>query len=146
LSGYPKSCDDVKKDLEERRTLFSQDFELKSIGDNVILHRLVREIDPQTLKPPSSEFTNYGLSVLVESSNYPLDICGLVEKDARFIGAVALDPQELEAMGYEICLDPYPDPLGNPQHPNHAQVVCKKTQGNAKKIRNNCTWSVNPNC
>jgi hypothetical protein len=145
VGDYPRSCDDVIKDLNDRQQL-APDFVPKPIGTDAVLHRLVKpeEIDPQTQKPSKSSFTNHGLSVFVQSENYPLDIAKLVEESDKFVGSVQLDPEKLREMGYEICLDPYPDPSGNRQHPNHAQVVCKKTQGNTKKIRDDCKWSVLP--
>jgi hypothetical protein len=145
VGDYPRSCDDVKKDLNDRHQLFP-DVVLKPIGEDAVLHRLVKEneIDCETQKPSKSSFTNHGLSVFVQSENYPLDITKLVEESDIFVGSVQLDPAKLREMGYEICLDPHPDPSGNKQHPNHAQVVCKKTQGNTKKIRDDCKWSVLP--
>jgi hypothetical protein len=145
VGDYPRSCEDVKKDLSDRQKLLPN-LVPKQIGKDAVLHRLVKadEIDSQTQKPSKSSFSNHGLSVFIQSENYPLDITKLVEESDKFVGAVQIDPSELQEMGYEICPDPYPDPSGNKQHPNHAQVICNKTQGNTKKIRNNCKWSVPP--
>lgn len=146
MGGYPRSCEEVKQDLQNRHQPFLDNgWSPLPIGENAVLHRLVREqdIDPKTQKPSKSSFSDHGLSVLVESKNYPLDIRRYVE-ESDFIGAVELSVEELKDMGYEICLDPHPDPLGKPQHTNHAQVVCKKTQGNTKTMRDNCKWSVRP--
>jgi hypothetical protein len=147
VSGHPRSCEEVKQDLQERHQPFiNNGWNPIPIGEDAVLHRLVRanEIDPNTKKPSKSAFSNPGLSVLVESANYPLNLRACIEESGVFIGAVQLNVEELKEMGYEICPDPHPDPLGNPQHPNHAQVVCKKTQGNTKKMRDNCQWSVYP--
>jgi hypothetical protein len=148
VGDYPRSCDDVKKDLSDRHEPFAETI-LKPIGNDAVLHRLVisNDIDPQTQKPSKSAFSNHGLSVYIQSENYPLDIAELaelIEESDKFIGSVKLNPEELQDMGFEICPDPYPDPSGNKQHPNHAQVVCKKTPGKTKIIRDNCQWSVIP--
>lgn len=147
MGGYPRSCEEVKQDLQERHQPFiDEGWNPMPIGEDAVLHRLVREedVDLDTQKPSRSSFSNHGLSVLVESANYPLDLRKCVEESDVFVGAVQLSVEELKEMGYEICLDPHPDPLGGPQHPNHAQVVCKKTQGKAKKMRDNCKWSLCP--
>lgn len=129
MGGYPRSCEEVKQDLQNRHQPYLDNgwFPVP-IGEDAVLHRLVKEqdIDPKTQKPSKSSFSNHGLSVLVESRNYPLDIRRYVVESGVFIGVVELSVEELKEMGYEICLDPHPDPLGNPQHSNHAQVVCKK--------------------
>jgi hypothetical protein len=147
VSGYPRSCEEVKQDLQKRHQPFIDNgWNPVPISKDDVLHRLVRavDIDPSTQKPSKSVFSNHGLSVLVESATFPLDIRKCVEESDIFIGAVRLSVREIKEMGYEICLDPHPDPLGNLQHPNHAQIVCKKTQGNTKKMRDNCQWSVYP--
>jgi hypothetical protein len=146
--AYPKSCEEVKADLQQRHKPFIEHWSPKPIDDDAFLHRLVREqdIDKNTKKPSKSSFSNYGLSVYVESENYPLNIRKCVKENDIFVGAVKLRAKDVEAMGYEICLDPHPDPKGNPQHPNHAQIICKKTQGNMKKMTNLCEWSVYPDC
>lgn len=147
MGAYPTSCDEVLADLQRRHQRFIDEGWLPvSIGEDAILHRLVRqqELDLNTNKPSKSCFANYGLSVLVESVNYPLDIYKEVRRDERFIGAVALEAKFVLELGYQLYLDPHPDPVGNFQHPNHAQIVCKKTQGNTKKMRDYCIWSVDP--
>lgn len=147
MSGHPRSCDEVKQELQVRHKPFiDKGWRPLPIGENAILHRLVRgqDIDPNTNKPSKSTFSNYGLSVLVDSENYPLDIHKCIEESTVFVGAVQISAQELEGMGYEVYLDPHPDPLGRRQHPNHAQVVCNKTPGKTKKIRDICTWSFHP--
>lgn len=147
MNKYPRSCEEVLKDLEERKQRYAEDGCLPArISEKAILHRLIRsdDIDLDTQKPSKSTFTSHGLSVLVESEDCPLDIREEVENSSIFVGAVFLSVEDLLAMGYEIHPDPHPDPCGKPQHPNHAQVVCKKTQGNAKKMRDGCAWSVRP--
>lgn len=149
MGGYPTSCEEVLADLQARHQPFIENgWSPIPIGENVKLHRLVREqdIDINVGKPSKSSFSNYGLSVLVESSTYSLDIEKELQNDDRFVGAVSLDAEYVQALGYEIHLDPHPDPLGHPQHPNHAQIVCKKTQGNTKKMRDQCIWSFCPSC
>jgi hypothetical protein len=144
VSEHPK-CRDVLDDIEKRRQKDSNgSYELAPLGDNVRLHRLVRRdaIDQNVGKPSKSTFSDPGLSVLVESSTYPLDIAEAVEESSVFVGAVWLDASLVESLGFTIHLDPYPDPLGRQQHPNHAQVVCHKSQGITKKLRDHCEWSV----
>ena len=147
MSVYPRSCEEVKQDLQKRHQASeNSDWNPLPIDEDASLHRLVRadDIDLNTQKPSKSTFSNYGLSVLVEFADCPLDIQKYVESSNIFVGAVRLSAKDILAMGYDIYLDPYPDPLGKPQHPNHAQIVCKETQGNTKKMRDSCQWSVYP--
>jgi hypothetical protein len=148
MERYPRSCDEVMDKLEERHKPFKDNgwVPLEIEGD-AILYRLVREadIDLNTKKPTPSSFDNFGLSVLVTSSNFPeFDVKQCVAERDIFVGAVALKASFMLELGYQICHDPHPDRHGSPQHPNHAQVVCKKTQGNKKKIRDMCEWVVCP--
>jgi hypothetical protein len=147
MANFPRSCEDVKRDIEQRHALYQDNGWVPiPITKSAILHRLIRQedIDPNTNKPKSSVFTNFGLSVLVEGENFPfLNIEEEVQNSPIFIAAIALEVEFLENFGFELYHDPHPDPLGRPQHTNHAQVICKKTQGAAKKMRD-CRWSVPP--
>ena len=150
MGGYPRSCEEVKQDLQERHQPFVENGWIPlDIDNDALLHRLIRQddIDFNTGKPKSSVFTNHGISVYVESPNYPpFDIRHQVASNEKFVGAVVLKASFVKELEFEICHDPHPDPLGNPQHPNHAQIVCKKTQSKAKAMRDNCKWSVHPDC
>lgn len=132
MSGYPRSCEEVKQDLRERHQPFiDAGWQPQPIGEDAVVYRLIREqdLDFETRKPSKSSFSNHGLSVLIESANYHLDLDRCLRESEVFVGAVQLDIQDLQDMGYEICLDPHPDLRGRSQHPNHAQVVCKKNAG-----------------
>jgi hypothetical protein len=145
VCGHPK-CEEVKQNLKKRHQPFIDNgWVPEPLGSDATLHRLVKQdkIDSNTNKPSKSAFADYGLSVVAQSANYPIDMEKYV-KDSGFIGAVKLDVTTLEEMGYEIMIDLHPDQEGNPQHPNHVQVVCNKTQGNTKKMRDICEWSVHP--
>lgn len=150
MAGYPRSCEEVKQDLQERHQPFVENgWTPLNLDNDVLLHRLIRQddIDSNTSRPKSSAFTNHGLSVYVESPNYPpFDIRQQVASNEIFVGAVVLKASLVKELEFEICHDPHPDPQGNPQHPNHAQIVCKKTQSKAKAMRDKCEWSVRPDC
>ena len=146
--GRPRNCEEVMQDLQERHQPFLKNgWQPLEISDEAVLHRLVRpdDIDSNTGKPKSSSFDNFGLSILVESSDFlPLNISEEVDKSEIFVAAVALSAEYFRSQGYEVYHDPHPDPLGNSQHPNHAQVVCKKTQSKTKGMKETCLWSVLP--
>jgi hypothetical protein len=145
--AYPRSCDDVLQHLQQRHQPYvDSGWQPLEISDDAILHRLLKQndIDPNTDRPKSCVFTNHGLSVIVEAGNFPaVDINRVVTADERFCAAVILKAVDVRRMEFEIHHDPHPDPLGNPQHPNHAQIVCTKTQGEAKVMKKS-DWSVPP--
>ncbi len=148
MGGYPRSCEEVIEDLQERQKSSEEDHRQHlNIEEDAILHRLVRldDVDSNTQKPKSCAFTSPGLSVLIESPLFPsLDVEKEIAESELFVGSVFLKASFVRAQGFEIYCDPYPDPLGKPQHPNHAQVVCKKTQSKAKAMKEACEWSVRP--
>lgn len=150
MGEYPRSCEEVKQDLQKRHQPFVENgWTPLNLDNDVSLHRLIRQedIDFNTSRPKSSTFTNYGLSVYVESPNYPpFDIRQQVASNEIFVGAVVLKASLVKELEFEICHDPHPYPQGNPQHPNHAQIVCKKTQSKVKAMRDKCEWSVRPDC
>jgi len=150
MGGYPRSCEEVKQDLQERHQPFVEHgWTPLNIDNDAMLHRLIRQddIDFNTGIPKSSVFTNHGLSVYVESPNYPpFDIRQEVANNKKFVGAVVLKASFVNELEFEIWHDPHSDPQGNPQHPNHAQIVCKKTPSKAKAMRDKCEWSVSPDC
>lgn len=147
MGEYPTSCEEVLADLQKRHQSFIQEgWEPVPVGEDAVVHRFVRQqdVDLNTGKPFKSCFSNYGLSVLVESPDYPLDIGKEVQESNLFVGAVSLNAKFVKELGYEIYIDPHPDPHRNEQHSNHAQIVCKKTQGKTKRMREECIWSVHP--
>jgi hypothetical protein len=113
MERYPRSCEEVMDKLEERHKSFKDSgwVPLEIDGD-AVLYRLVTEadIDLNTKKPTPSSFDNFGLSVLVTSSNFPeFDIKQYVTESDIFVGVVAIKANFMIELGYQICHDPHLD-------------------------------------
>ena len=149
MGRYPTSCDEVYKDIDERHKKFINDgWKPLPVNNDAILYRLVLndKYDFNTKKPSKSSFSDYGLSVYIECERYPFNINSFFETvdQDKFIGVVKFIAKEIIDMGFEICADPHPDPFGNQQHENHAQIICKKTTGKTRKISEMCEWVIYP--
>lgn len=148
MGRYPKSCDEVLAEIEARHKQFVDNaWQPLVVDKQAILYRLVMQdkIDPNTNKPTTSDFDNYGLSVYVDSPNFPeIDIKEILANNSKFVGVVSIPASLMIELGFEIIHDPHPSRTGEAQHPNHAQVVCKKTESKKKKIREKCNWFICP--
>jgi len=146
---YPKSCDEVLAEIEARHKIFVDGgWQPFVVDDQAILYRLVMQnkIDTNTNKPTPSDFDNYGLSVYVQSPNFPeINIKEILANNSKFVGIVSIPASLMIDFGFEIIHDPHPSRRGEAQHSNHAQVVCKKTGGKKQQIRDKCEWIICPN-
>lgn len=149
LEGYPTSCQEVKDDINHRHKPFiNKNWVPAEIENEAVLYRLILKdrVDPNTQKPSKSSFSDYGLSVYVKSKNYPdFDIHELFKNHPAFykcVGVVKLTAKQVRDMKFEIYSDPHPDPFQNEQHPNHVQVVCKKTTGLSRQMANLSEWVI----
>ena len=148
VGRYPKSCDEVLAEIEARHKIFVDNgWQPLIVDDQAILYRLVMQdkIDTNTNKPTPSDFDNYGLSVYVDSLNFPeINITEILANNSKFVGVVSIPASFMIELGFEIIHDPHPSRTGDSQHSNHAQVVCKKTTGKTNQIRNKCNWVMCP--
>ncbi len=148
MGRYPKSCDEVLAEIEARHKIFVDNgWQPLVIDSQAILYRLVMQnkIDTNTNKPTPSDFDNYGLSVYVDSPNFPeIDIAEVLANNSKFVGVVSISASLMIELGFEIIHDPHPSRTGESQHSNHAQVVCKKTESKKKQIRDKCNWVIRP--
>jgi hypothetical protein len=149
MSDLPRirSCDEARQEIQGlHKKHIQQGWKSIPIPDDAIMHRLVRQcdIDPNTSKPHKNTFSDFGLSVYIEGSGFPkLDIRQEILNSNVFIAAIRLEKAFIDQFGFDIIHDPHNDILGNPQHSNHAQIICKKTQSITKRMRD-CDWSVPP--
>jgi len=148
VGRYPKSCDEVLAEIEARHKVFvDHGWQPLVVDDQAILYRLVMQdkIDTNTNKPTASDFDNYGLSVYVDSPNFPeIYIAEILANNSKFVGVVSIPASFMIELGFEIIHDPHPSRIGEAQHSNHAQVVCKKTESKKKQIRDKCNWVIRP--
>ncbi len=148
MGRYPKSCDEVLAEIEARHKIFIDNgWQPFVVDSQAILYRLVMQdkIDINTNKPTPSDFDNYGLSVYIDSPNFPkIDITEILANNSKFIGVVSIPASFMIELGFQIIHDPHPSRTGESQHSNHAQVVCKKTEGKKKQIRDKCNWVIYP--
>lgn len=148
MGRYPKSCEEVLAEIEARHKIFVDNgWQPLIVNDQAILYRLVMQdkIDTNTNKPTPSDFDNYGLSVYVDSPDFPvIDITEVLANNSKFVAVVSIPASFMIELGFKIIHDPHPSRTGESQHSNHAQVVCKKTEGKKKQIRDKCNWVICP--
>lgn len=148
MGRYPRSCDEVLSEINTRHeSHIKSGWKPLAVDENAILYRLVKadNIDFNTKKPQRSDFDNYGLSVYVSSSNFPeINIAEILDEKSNFVGVVSISASLVVEMGFEILHDPHESKTGELQHPNHAQVVCKKTDSKKKLLRDKCEWVICP--
>lgn len=68
----------------------------------------------------------------------PLDVADVLKMKDVWVAAVAIPALPFIAGDdFKLILvhDPFDDPDGNPQHPNHARLVCRKTVDTCKAIK-----------
>ena len=146
VGRYPKSCDEVLAEIEARHKIFVDNgWQPLVVDGQATLYRLVDNINTDTNKPKTSGFDNYGLSVYIDSPNFPkIDITEILANNSKFIGVVSISASLMIELEFEIIHDPHPSRTGESQHSNHAQVVCKKTESKKKQIRDKCNWVICP--
>ncbi|TYQ29178.1 hypothetical protein PseudUWO311_03345 [Pseudanabaena sp. UWO311] len=148
MGRYPKSCNEVLAEIEARHKIFvDSGWQPLVIDSQSILYRLVMRdrIDTNTNKPTPSDFDNFGLSVYVDSPDFPaIDITEILANNSKFVAVVSIPASFMIELGFEIIHDPHPSRTGEAQHSNHAQVICKKTQGKKNQIRDKCNWVICP--